>query len=40
VHSLRIDHEFNYFNPYNTCDETGFTTMAFTLTQFFNQMQV
>ena len=24
IHALRFDHQFNYYSPYNSHDETGF----------------
>jgi len=40
VHSLRLDHNFSYTNPYNTTDELGLRNAASILSQFFNQTSV
>ena len=40
VHSLRFDHEFDYSNPYNSTDVSGYNIAFKTMTQFFNNVKV
>jgi hypothetical protein len=40
IHTLRFDHEFNYTNPYNSTDVSGYSTTFRAMTQFFNNVKV